>query len=109
MRATNILAASLVLAFAALSQTASAKSARCYTTDDGEYNCDFFVLDADGSFKISAQGKPTFTLWMDGPGRGYGIDDFGDGGVNLPGIFVRSESDPACWVNNETDVRVCAW
>ena len=34
----------LLLASAAFIGAASAKSARCYTTDDGEYDCEF-VLD----------------------------------------------------------------
>ena len=109
MRARIAITATLLLVFGALAQTAAAKSARCYTTDEGEYDCDFVVIESDGSFRISAPGRPTFTLVMDGPGSGYGIDDFGEGGVNLPGVFVRSRSDPACWVNDVTDVWVCAW
>ena len=46
---------------------AAAKPARCFTTDDGYYNCDFRGLDRDGSFEISARGYPTYSLWIDGP------------------------------------------
>ena len=88
---------------------ASAKSAWCLTTDDGEYDCEFTATDADGSFEISAPGKPTFSLIMDGPGVASGYADFGDGNVSLPGKFFRSESDAACWVNDATDTQICAW
>jgi hypothetical protein len=88
---------------------ASAKSAWCLTTDDGEYDCEFTATDSAGSFEISAPGKPTFSLIMDEPGVASGYADFGDGNVFLPGRFLRSDSDPACWVNDDTDTQICAW
>ena len=107
--AATPLVVSGALLFGLLITLADAKPARCYTTDEGEYDCEFVITDRDGSFRISAPGKPTFSLVMDGPGRGYGIDDFGNGGVNLPGVFIRNKRDPACWVNDATSARVCAW
>jgi hypothetical protein len=92
-----------------LSGAATAKSAWCLTTDDGEYDCEFTATDSAGSFEISAPGKPTFSLIMDAPGVASGYADFGDGNVSLPGKFFRSESDPACWVNDATDTQICAW
>jgi len=58
-----IAAAGLCLPLAA----AEAKSARCFTTDDGEYDCTFVATDTDGGFEISAPGKPTFFLLMTSP------------------------------------------
>lgn len=90
---------------------ADAKPARCFTTDDGEYVCDFQAFGGDGSFEISAPGKPTFTLTMDGPGAAYGAAVFEPGGrsVPLPGVYHRDAADPACWVSDATDTKICAW
>jgi len=89
---------------------ASAKPAKCFTTDDGNYPCDFKAVDKAGSFTISAPGKPTFTLEVDSPGVAFGYADFGTGrNVPLPGQFTRSAEDGACWVNADTDTKICAW
>jgi len=90
---------------------ARAMDARCYTSDDGEYDCDFTALDKAGSFEIAAPGKPTFQLWIDSPGIGSVGAVFEPGGrsVALPGSYVRSEDDPACWVSDTTDTEICAW
>jgi hypothetical protein len=95
--------------FLTVAQPASAKSAHCFTTDDGEYDCQFAATDTDGSFEISADGKPTFSLVMDEPGSAYGFANYGDRNVPLPGKFTRSDDDPACWDNEETHTRICAW
>ena len=90
---------------------AFAKDALCFTTDDGEYDCDFQVLDTAGSFEISARGKPTFQLWVDTPGQGSVGAMFEPGGrsVILPGTYLRSDEDGACWVNAEMDTEICVW
>jgi hypothetical protein len=89
---------------------ANAKAARCFTTDDGYYNCNFQGFGGDGSFVISAPNRPTFTLSMVQPGVAYGSADFGTGrNVNLPGQYIRSRQDAACWVNNATKSQICAW
>lgn len=88
---------------------ASAKPARCFTTDDGYFSCDFRSVDRAGSFTIRAPGYPSYTLEMDQPGFAFGYADFGDGNVSLPGQYVRSNDDGACWNNPETGTRICAW
>ena len=102
-----IAAAGLCLPLAA----AEAKSARCFTTDDGEYDCTFVATDTDGGFEISAPGKPTFFLLMTEPGVASGYGDYGGEGHNvmLPGRYLRSEDDPACWENDETETKICVW
>lgn len=105
---TNILAlAAGVLLWTA---AAEAKPARCFTSDDGKYPCDFRATDKAGSFAVSAPGKPTYMLEMDGPGVAFGFADFGTGrNVALPGQFERDSADPACWNNTDTDTKICAW
>lgn len=88
---------------------ADAKPARCFTTDDGHYDCEFRLLERNGSFEISAPGRPTFSLWIDEPGVGTGFADFGGRNVALPGSYVRERRDRACWANADTRNRICAW
>ena len=109
LRALPTLAATVALML--LSVDAQAKSARCFTTDDGEYDCDFVSTDSDGSFEVSAPGKPKFSLVISEPGVGFLFGDYNDGTGNiaLPGRYLRSESDPACWANEDTQVELCAW
>lgn len=97
------------LVLLAATQTGHAKPARCFTTDDGHYGCDFRSLDRAGSFSIAAPGKPTFTLWVDSPGVAAGFASFGDRDVSLPGMFHRQRDDGACWQNDATGIRICAW
>jgi hypothetical protein len=93
-----------------ISGAAQAKPAKCFSTDDGEYACDFQSLDKAGSFTTSAPGKPTYTLEVDSPGVAFGFADFGTGrNVALPGTFLRAQDDGACWDNDVTAVRICAW
>ena len=105
-----ILVGAVALAFA-VAGPAMAKDATCYTTDDGEYDCTFVVLDDAGSFEISARGKPTFQLWVDSPGVGFvgAVFEAGGRSVALPGTYFRSEADGACWVSDATDTELCAW
>jgi len=93
----------------AASGSAEAKPAKCFTTDDGQFSCDFRVVDRDGSFAISAAGKPTYTLNMSGPGVAYGFAQIGSKSVPLPGRYLRDASDGACWVNDATRTKICAW
>lgn len=88
-----------------------AKDARCFTTDDGEYDCAFKALDSDGSFEISAPGKPTSSLWLDGSGTASASADYaGDGhSTSLPGTYTRATDDPGCWQNSDTETEICAW
>jgi hypothetical protein len=94
-----------------IGSSAMAKSARCFTTDDGEYDCTFLATDANGGFEISAPGKPTFYLLITEPGVASAYGDYsGDGhNVMLPGRYLRSDDDPACWVSEDTQTQICAW
>lgn len=89
----------------------TAKDATCYTSDDGEYECDFQRLDEAGSFRISADGMPTFEVWIEAPGEAFVGATFEPGGrsVPLPGTYIRSKKDGACWVSDATDTEICAW
>ena len=85
-----------VAAALALSHQAGAKPARCFTTDDGYYACDFKALDSQGSFAISAPMRPTYSLWVDRPGFAAGFVDLGGRNIALPGMSVRQRDDAAC-------------
>jgi hypothetical protein len=99
------------LALSALSPAiATADPATCYTTEDGEYPCEFHMAtDGTGSFEITAPGKPWFSLIIESPGVASGYGDYGSGSIPLPGTFYRSEDDGACWMNYDTDFEICAW
>lgn len=87
---------------------AHAKPARCSTTDDGSYDCRFAPIGRDGSFTISAPGKPTYTLEVTEPGVAVGFVDLGSRNVPLPGRYLRSRSEPGCWINDATGAKLCA-
>jgi hypothetical protein len=97
------------IALAAMTVGAEAKPARCFTTDDGYFDCNFSATDSSGSFKLSASGYPTYTIEVDRPGFAYGYVDFGDRNISLPGMYVRQQDDGACWANPETNTKICAW
>src|SRR4051794_29800945 len=59
-----------------LGHAAEARPARCYTSDDGFYGCDF-VAGPQGGFAISASGKPTVILNTDAPGVAFGFAELG--------------------------------
>ena len=105
--ARQVLAGSAVLSV--LASGAEARPARCFTTDDGRYECQFVATDRESSFRISAQGKPTILLNMDEPGTAFGFATIGARNVALPGRDLRSKSDSACWANDATGAKVCAW
>lgn len=93
----------------ALSSSAEAKPARCFTTDDGYFACDFRATDKAGSFRISAPRYPSYALEVDQPGFAYGFVTIGGRSIPLPGRYVRSRDDGACWLNPETNTKICAW
>jgi hypothetical protein len=110
MRLRNLVAAlaGAIAVFAAI-QPAWAKPARCFTTDDGHYPCDFRGL-GGGSFKITAPDKPGYQITIDAPGEAQASGDFGTGRwVPLPGPYFRSQQDGACWVSSATNTSICAW
>ena len=86
----------LVAAIGFTAAPALAKSARCYTSDDGYFPCRFAATDSDGSFEISGRGFG-FSMVMDKPGFGFGYLGLGDDSTALPGEYVRSRDDGACW------------
>lgn len=102
-------AAGAALAIALLGAPALAKGARCFTTDDGYYDCNFRGTDSAGSFSIWADGYPTYSIEIYRTNRAYGYADFGSGNKSLPGEYVRNRNDRACWDNTETDAQICAW
>ncbi|MGE0503046.1 MAG: hypothetical protein AB7I79_19865 [Rhizobiaceae bacterium] len=99
----------LAAALAAATPDAEAKKARCFTSDDGAYPCEFKTIDGDGSFEITAPGHPGYQLVLEPAGFAFGYANFGDRWVSLPGHFDRATDDRACWDNSETSVRICAW
>ncbi|MCB8836528.1 hypothetical protein [Aurantimonas sp. VKM B-3413] len=99
------MAAALVVLWAA---SAEAKPARCFTTDDGYFDCEFRSTDRDGSFTIEGPAA-TYIVNIDSPGTAYAFVNLGERNVSLPGLYVRETEDPACWANAQTDTRICAW
>lgn len=86
---------------------AQAGEARCNTSDDGIYACEFEQFGGDGSFIVSAPMRPTYTLEIVDDGVGEVFGDFGSGNRFLPGPFFRSQDDPACWVSEATGFALC--
>ena len=46
---------------------------------------------------------------VDQPGTAFGFANFGTRTVALPGRYLRSKADPACWINDAAGVKICAW
>jgi hypothetical protein len=88
---------------------AEARPARCFTTDEGNFRCDFRATDRDGSFEISARGKPTYSLTISEKDVAFGFVNLGGRNTSLPGRYLRSRTDRACWVNDTTSARICAY
>lgn len=91
-----------------LATAAQARPARCFTTDDGAYPCDFRGTDRDGSFAISAPGKPTYLMNMGEPGYAFGFVNLGNRNVALPGRYRPVGGPQGCWINDETSTKICA-
>jgi hypothetical protein len=85
--------------------------ATCYSTDDGQYPCEFVLTNAAGSFETAAPGYPSYALVISSPGVAAAFVTFDAGGrsVALPGPYLRSAADPACWENPETQASICVW
>ena len=102
----RILFAALFLAASATHMPAEA--ATCVTPDDGRYTCTFEQFGGDGSFTVNAPGKPAYTISIVSQGLADGFADYGTGrNVSLPGPFVRSATERACWVSDATGFSIC--
>ncbi|WMS43425.1 hypothetical protein RDV64_03200 [Acuticoccus sp. MNP-M23] len=108
-RHTMLLAALAAGAFSLAVVPVEAKPARCYSTDEGDYACDFKQFGGDGSFTVSAPLRPTYTISITGRDEADGFSDYGNGNIPLPGPFYRSSSDRACWISDATAFEVCAY
>ena len=102
-------AAAFALAVAGAAAASGPAQARCATTDDGAYPCQFRLTDESGSFEISAPGKPTYALNISEPGVAYGFLTLDATSTPLPGRYLRSEDDRACWRSESTETEICAW
>ena len=100
---------SITLAAALVPSLAFAKRARCFTTDDGYFSCQFKETDKAGSFEIKGRSTPTYSLVVDEPGFAFGYINFGNRGIPISGMFVRQRDDRGCWNNPEMNVKLCAW
>jgi hypothetical protein len=98
-----------VAALCCLTGVSQAKPARCFTSDDGEFGCEFRPTGRDGSFEISAPGKPILMLNMIEPGVAAAFANYGSRNVALPGRYLRATSEPGCWLNEATGTKLCAW
>ncbi len=99
----------IALAAALVPSLAFAKRARCFTTDDGYFSCQFRATDKAGSFEIKGRSTPTYSLVVDEPGFAFGYINFGNRGIPISGMFVRQRDDGGCWSNPEMNVKLCAW
>ncbi|RAH97672.1 hypothetical protein DLJ53_27885 [Acuticoccus sediminis] len=77
--------------------------------DDGRYPCDFFQFGGDGSFTVTAPGKPGYTISIVSQGVADGFADYGNGNISLPGPFFRSTEKTACWVSDATGFSICVF
>ena len=104
---TRILAVSALCL--AMAGAADARPARCFTTDEGSFQCDFRTTDRDGSFEISAPGKPTYSLTISEKDVAFGFVKLGARNTALPGRYLRSRTERGCWVNDTTAAKICAY
>ncbi|MGL4489411.1 MAG: hypothetical protein ACRCU5_08210 [Rhizobiaceae bacterium] len=106
---TKIIAAAVCLSLAP--SLAFAKSARCFTTDDGYFPCNFTATDGNGSFDIQSlkDSGMGYSIIVEEPGFASGYVRINGRGIPVNGMFVRQRDDGACWNNPEMNVKVCAW
>lgn len=98
-----------VACLVAAASPALAKPARCFTTDDGHFDCEFRATDRRGSFEIGAPGLPLYGIEVERPGSAFGFVTIDGRTIPLPGRYLRESGDGACWSNSETGARICAW
>ena|ERR1700752_3399684 len=105
--ARRLLALLAIITTCCWSIAGHARPADCFTTDEGNYACDFRATGEDGSFEISAPGKPTYILNVEEPGVAVGFLGIGGRNTALPGQYKR-RGESACWVNTITRAEICA-
>ncbi len=108
----KLLLFSVLTAFVTASPVpAFAKSARCFTTDDGYFPCQFTATDKAGSFDIRSDRDPNlgYSILVEEPGFASGFVIIDGRSISVGGMFVRQRDDGACWNNPELNVKVCAW
>ncbi len=98
----------LFLAILIYAVSAKAEPGRCFKTGLGDYACEINLLEFNGSFAISAPGKPTYSIVFDGLDFAFGFVNEGDGNRVMAGIYRREEENPSCWANVQSDDRICA-
>jgi hypothetical protein len=86
-----------------------ARAERCFTTDEGSFQCDFRTTDRDGSFQISAPGKPTYVITMSEKDVAFGFVTSGIRVLALPGRYLRSNTERGCWLNDVTSAKICVY
>lgn len=86
------------------------KAATCFVTGQGNYACTFTPIGGDGSFRITARNRDTYSLSLNGDGTAYAFLQVRGRGRNiaLPGVYVRDAADRACWANYDPAFRICA-
>jgi hypothetical protein len=86
------------------------RAATCFVTGVGNYPCTFIPVGGDGSFRITARGRDTYMLTLNGDDTAYAFVQIRGRGRNvaLPGVYVRDEADRACWANAQPAFRICA-
>lgn len=95
--------------FAMTGICAQARPATCFASGMGNYDCEVNLVEFNGSFSISAPGKPTYMLIFDAPGFAFGFISENGKMRALPGPFEQEAAEPACWQNLQDDSRICAW
>jgi hypothetical protein len=78
----------------------------CFTTGNGSFPCEIRPTDANGSFEISAPNIK-YIFNMAEPGVAWVFLGVGEKTVPLPGPFLRSKSEPACWENEAKTDKIC--
>ena len=71
------------------------------------FTCDFEKLDRQGSFNVTGNG---YFIQMDIRRKNRGNGNMSVGGPTFDlGPFVRERGDRACWLNQNSGARICAY
>jgi hypothetical protein len=110
IRQSFSLALGLAAALYCTMGVSEARPARCSASNEGNvtYRCRFIPRDRNGSFQISAPGRPTFILNIVEQGIAEGFVNFGGLQISL-GRYTRDQNQPACWVSDLGRGSICAW